>query len=71
MTAGVPLQDVMLFGRWGSESSAREYLRKGEVFLLRARSNIAEALWQRAGLIAALGAAVFDNIGRDLVSALT
>ena len=32
---GVPIADIMLFGRWLSDRSAREYIRKGEVAILR------------------------------------
>ncbi|CAK9096680.1 eEF1A lysine and N-terminal methyltransferase (eEF1A-KNMT) (Methyltransferase-like protein 13) [Includes: eEF1A lysine methyltransferase [Durusdinium trenchii] len=32
---GVPFADVMLFGRWSSDRAAREYVRQGEVAILR------------------------------------
>lgn len=32
---GIPFSDIMLFGRWLSDRSAREYIRKGEVAILR------------------------------------
>ena len=31
----VSLGNIAIAGRWASESSCREYLRKGEVFVLR------------------------------------
>ena len=36
----VPLPDIMLAGRWASSRSAREYLRKGDVALLRHEANM-------------------------------
>ena len=35
---GIPLADILLFGRWLRERSAREYIRQGEVAVLRARA---------------------------------
>ena len=32
---GISLQDITHFGRWASESSCREYVKKGEVLLLK------------------------------------
>lgn len=34
---GMPLQDVLLYGRWSSERAAREYIRQGEVAVHRSR----------------------------------
>ena len=36
---GVPLPDLLLYGRWLSERSAREYIRRGEVAVLRIRNG--------------------------------
>ena len=36
---GVPIADIMMFGRWLSDRSAREYIRKGEVAVLRAQEK--------------------------------
>lgn len=33
----MPLSDILLYGRWASEKSAKEYIRKGEVAIFRAR----------------------------------
>ena len=44
---GVPLTDVLLFGRWLRERSAREYIRQGEVAVLRARLLIQGGLQER------------------------
>ncbi|CAE8649119.1 unnamed protein product [Polarella glacialis] len=34
---GVPLADILAYGRWLSERAAREYIRKGDVAIIRAR----------------------------------
>ena len=36
---GIPLADILLFGRWLRERSAREYIRRGEVAVLRAKNS--------------------------------
>ena len=33
----MPLADILLYGRWLSEKAAREYIRKGEVAIIRSR----------------------------------
>ena len=45
---GVPFPDILLFGRWRSERSAREYIRRGEVAVLRARGGADPADLRRA-----------------------
>ena len=37
---GVPLADILLYGRWSTERSAREYIRQGEVGIVRARQQM-------------------------------
>lgn len=44
---GMPLQDILLYGRWLSERAARDYIRKGEVAIYRAKGMISDANWQR------------------------
>lgn len=44
---GMPLQDILLYGRWLSERAARDYIRKGEVAVLRARGIISQGSWDR------------------------
>ena len=39
---GVPIADICLFGRWLSERSARECIRKGEVAVLRSTALISQ-----------------------------
>ena len=36
---GLPLADILLFGRWRSERSAREYIRRGQVAIVRAQGG--------------------------------
>lgn len=47
---GMPIADICLFGRWLSDRSAREYIRKGEVAILRSRGQVDDSLrvnWDR------------------------
>lgn len=47
---GLAIADICLFGRWSSDRSAREYIRKGEVAVLRSQSVVTEATratWNR------------------------
>ena len=44
---GMPMLDIILFGRWQSESSAREYIRKGEAAVLRGPTLIGPVAWDR------------------------
>ena len=55
----VPILNIMEFGRWASESSARLYLRRGEVALLRCRGNFSEQVQSRLCLLAQIGAEVW------------
>lgn len=41
----VPVPEIALMGRWQSEKSMREYLRKGEVAALRQREDIPKSAW--------------------------
>lgn len=59
---GVPLKDVMLAGRWLSERSCREYLRRGEVCLTRLRADITPAAWARATRLASAGELAWTQI---------
>ena len=47
---GMPLSDILLYGRWLSERAARDYIRKGEVAMWRARGLISETDWTRIEL---------------------
>lgn len=44
---GTPLADILLFGRWNTERSAREYIRKGEVAIYRYRQAMDGRTMQR------------------------
>ena len=47
---GIPFTDIMLFGRWLSDRSAREYIRKGEVAILRTQQLLGPGpllLWSK------------------------
>jgi len=55
----IDLPSICLFGRWASESSAREYLRKGEVYLTRVEGRFTDEAWKMASSWAALGPLAF------------
>ena len=57
---GVPLSLFLMASRWLSERSAREYLRKGEVSVLRLRGLIPKASWLKAHKMASLGDTAWD-----------
>ena len=60
---GVPLADILLFGRWASERSAKEYIRRGEVAIHRARAELGPLTWARIQHWAQIGRnawAVYD-----------
>ena len=42
---GMPLADIAVHGRWASESSCRDYLKRGEVFMLRFQSSLQPSIW--------------------------
>ena len=44
---GMPLQDILLYGRWSSERAAREYIRQGEVAVHRSRQSQDDNMKQR------------------------
>jgi hypothetical protein len=58
----VPLSEIANHGRWLSERSLREYLRKGEIAVLRLRGNVGRAVWLRAQMLAALHQAVWKDL---------
>ena len=45
--AGLPLTDVMHYGRWQSFSSFKLYIAKGEVLLIRLKQDIDTQRWER------------------------
>lgn len=44
---GVPVSNIAVHGRWAGESSCREYLRRGELYMLRLRTQLDSAIWNR------------------------
>ena len=52
--AGVPLMDVMIFGRWASLSSFKLYIAKGEVALTRLRQDLTTEKWSAIERLATL-----------------
>ena len=56
--AGIPLLDVMQYGRWASFSSFRLYIAKGEVLLTRWKQSLDDADWQKLFVLARLILAV-------------
>ena len=58
---GVALKDVMLAGRWSSETSCRLYLRKAEVSLTRFMHGIDDHRWQLICSIARIGSRILDT----------
>jgi len=56
---GHPFKDVQVYGRWLSERSCREYLRKGEVAMLKAEANVDEDSQRLVAVLGAMGADVF------------
>ena len=57
---GMPIADIMVLGRWASERSAKIYIQKGEVLLLRCLADMSEEQQQRIRFLVRLGPSVFD-----------
>lgn len=57
---GVSMPDILLYGRWLSERSAREYIRKGEVAIFRTRHALQLSDLRRIQSWAGLGATSWD-----------
>ena len=49
---GHALPSIMLYGRWLTERSCREYLHRGEVSILRMRPSHGSNTWRRVDLLA-------------------
>ena len=56
---GWRVEDICVYGRWQSLSSARLYLQRGEVFLIRFRGGQIKCNWGTITDIAKLGASVW------------
>ena len=62
LRVGTPLPNILLAGRWASEKSAREYLRRGDVSILALSSRFAPAVAERLQWLAYLGTACLDVV---------
>lgn len=52
MELGWAFSDVKLYGRWASESSAREYIRLGQSAVARLHNSMAPEMWRRCEILA-------------------
>lgn len=52
---GMPRVEMKDAGRWAFDTSCNLYIRKGEVLLLRLRSQVSHRQWGRIILIASIG----------------
>ena len=59
MEAGMRFEEVRLFGRWASETSAREYIRLGQTALARLQHRFSAEQWRRFEVLAGASATVF------------
>ena len=57
--SNVDFSTIMMRGRWLSERSAREYVRRGDVALTRAKAQLSSDVQQRALGLASMGAGAF------------
>lgn len=56
------MAEICFFGRWASASSAREYIRRGEILVMKLRKDVAPQSWERAQALAALGAQAWSMV---------
>ncbi len=59
---GVALNEIAMHGRWLSERSMREYLRRGEVAVLRLRGEVPVHVWRHIAEWANVGPRVWDLV---------
>ena len=59
MELGFDFNEARLYGRWSSESSAREYIRLGQTAAARMRQQIPERIWSRLERLASAVADVW------------
>lgn len=52
MELGWGFSDVQLYGRWASESSARENIRLGQSAVARLHNSMAPEVWRRCEVLA-------------------
>lgn len=61
---GMPLSEILLYGRWLSERAARDYIRKGEVAIWRSKGLLKNEDWDRIddwGTLASRAWVVYDG----------
>lgn len=58
--AHLPLAEIQARGRWASERSCKEYVKKGEVLLLRWQSGVTDNHWALLECIGSLGERAWD-----------
>ena len=58
--SGVPLQTVMILGRWASESSCRLYVQAGEAAMIAILRAMSASSRERVRALSSLGHRVFD-----------
>ena len=59
LTQQVSLESIMEYGRWASVASARLYLRRGEVALLRCRGDFSDAVAARLQALSTISSRVW------------
>ena len=66
--AGMSFAEVMMFGRWHSERSARLYIKKAEVLVLRTRAQLSANEAAKIKRLASLGPRLFalDRLSREV-----
>ena len=52
--------DIVLFGRWASEQSARVYIMKGAVAVMRIKQAVSDQQWNLVEKVASIGCRVWD-----------
>eukprot|EP00438_Fugacium_kawagutii_P020628 Skav223011 [mRNA] locus=scaffold1422:63331:69191:+ [translate_table: standard] len=61
---GMPLSEILLYGRWLSERAARDYIRKGEVAIWRSKGLLKDDDWNRIeswGALASRAWVIYDG----------
>lgn len=56
------MADICLFGRWSSSGSAKEYIRRGKVFVMKLRKGVEPQCWARTRALAALAAQAWSMV---------
>ena len=59
---GLPIADLLEFGRWLSMRSAREYIRRGELGLHAARRDVSASARERVYALASIGPTIWDLV---------